>query len=415
MGPIVLFEDSSFPTLLPLLYWRSVFELRCGRKLLMDRVAQRFQRPIDGMWTRDWIADVVAERFQYRVNTAIEPETVLVNGRWLINDTPSIRTPPFVGRIDGEVAYIACDDGLARRLSAAAMLDHDALADAIDGVAHDEISGCMIRYAWDLVSRNAAMLESDWTGSDRGNEGQVDHLVVMRNPDQIHIGRGACVEAPAVLDARDGPIFIAENATVRGTAHICGPAYVGPGSVINPQAYIHGGTTIGSVCKIGGEIDTTIFAGYSNKQHTGFLGHAYLGSWINLGASTVNSDLKNTYGTVRAWVNGEPVDTGGQFFGAVIADHVKAGIGTRIPTGGSIGFAANLVTSRTLPHHVPSFTWLTDAGPDRGDAARLAETARIMMARRRVDMTPAEQTLFRNLPDIATRYERPIDTSVVQQ
>ncbi len=413
MGPIVLFEDSCFPSLLPLLYWRSVFELRCGRKLLMDRVAQRFQRPIDGMWTRDWIADVVAERFQYRVNTAIQPGTVLVNGRWLISDTPAIQKPPFVGRIDGEVAYIACDEGLADRLSASTMLDHDALADALNDVPQDEVTGHLIRYAWDLVNQNAAMLESDWAGSDRGNEGEVDHMVVMRNPDQIHIGRGARVEAPAVLDARDGPIFISDNATVRGSAHICGPAYIGPGAVINPHAYIHGGTTIGSVCKVGGEIDTTIFAGYSNKQHSGFLGHAYVGSWINLGASTVNSDLKNTYGTVRAWVNGQQVDTGGQFFGAAIGDHVKTGIGTRIPTGASIGFAANLVASRTLPPHVPSFTWLTDAAADRGDAQRLAETARIMMARRHVDMTPAEQTLFRNLPDIAARYERPIDPSAV--
>ena len=101
MGPIVLFEDSCFPSLLPLLYWRSVFELRCGRKLLMDRVAQRLQHPINGMWTRDWIADVVAERFQYRVNTAIGPGTVLVNGRLLIHDTPAIQNPPFVVRISG--------------------------------------------------------------------------------------------------------------------------------------------------------------------------------------------------------------------------------------------------------------------------------------------------------------------------
>ena len=411
MGPIVLFEDSGFASLLPLLYWRSVFELRCGRKLLMDRVAQRLQQPIAGMWTRDWIADVVAERFQYRVNAAIEPGTVLVNGRWLLPDAQPIRQPPFVGRIDGQVAFIACDDALARRLSAATMLDDQALGEVIDGVDQDETPGFLIRHAWDLVNRNSTMLESDWTGLDRGSEGEVDHLVVLRAPDQIHIGPAARIEAPAVLDARDGPIYVADNATVRGTAHVCGPAYIGTGSVINPQAYIHGGTTIGPVCKIGGEVDTTIVAGYSNKQHTGFLGHAYVGSWINLGASTVNSDLKNTYGTVRAWVNGEPVDTGEQLFGAVIADHVKTGIGTRIPTGGSIGFAANLVASRTLPHHVPSFTWLSDAGADRGDARRLAETARVMMARRNVDMTPAEQTLFGNLPAIAARYERPLDAS----
>jgi hypothetical protein len=159
------------------------------------------------------------------------------------------------------------------------------------------------------------------------------------------------------------------------------------------------------MCKIGGEIDACIIDGYSNKQHGGFLGHAYVGRWVNIGAGAENSDLKNTYSPVRSPVRGQDVDTGGLLFGGVIGDHAKLGINTSIPTGAVIGFAAMAATSRTLPKFVPSFAWLTDDGMAQGKPDRLLDVATRMMVRRKVDMTDAEVELFLDLGERCKQFE----------
>ena len=107
------------------------------------------------------------------------------------------------------------------------------------------------------------------------------------------------------------------------------------------------------VCKIGGEIEDSIFHGYSNKQHYGFIGHAYIGEWVNLGAGTSNSDLKDTYGTIKYKIGGTVIDSGEQFFGCVIGDNTKSSIGTLIYTGKKIGFAAHIYG--IITDDIPSF------------------------------------------------------------
>ncbi|MHC4093362.1 MAG: hypothetical protein ACYSVY_24340, partial [Planctomycetota bacterium] len=196
-----------------------------------------------------------------------------------------------------------------------------------------------------------------------------------------------------------------EGARICPHAYVAGPAYIGPGSTVNPQAYIHGGTSIGPICRVGGEIDGCIITGYSNKQHDGFLGHSYVGSWVNLGAGTVNSDLKNTYGPVRVSLNGRQVDTGLTFFGSIIADHVKTGIQQTLPTGAVIGFGSMAACSRILPKFVPSFSWLTDAGLTEAAANRMLATARKVMLRRDVTCSEAEATLFLEVVRRAQQYE----------
>ena len=203
----------------------------------------------------------------------------------------------------------------------------------------------------------------------------------------------------------EGPVVIDEGACVRQHACVCGPAYIGRGTVVHPHAFIHGGTSIGPVCKVGGEIDGCVFQGYSNKPHLGFLGHAYVANWVNIGADTNNSNLKNTYSTVSVPINGQEIDTGLTFFGCVIGDHVKMGIQQAISTGSVLGFAANVAGSRILPPFVRSFTWLTDRGPEEGDAERLARTAARAMERRQVSMTEAEQALFERLTGIVEYFE----------
>ena len=158
-----------------------------------------------------------------------------------------------------------------------------------------------------------------------------------------------------------------------------------------------GGNSLGPVCKVGGEVSGCVIDGYTNKQHAGYLGRAYVGSWCNLGAGTSNSDLKNTYGPVRVPIVGKEVDTGRVLFGAIVGDHAKLGINTVIPTGAVVGFSVMAASGRVLPKYIPSFGWFTDAGLGRGDPARLLDAATVMMARREVDMTDDEVELFLEL------------------
>jgi len=221
----------------------------------------------------------------------------------------------------------------------------------------------------------------------------------------IHVGAGSRIKPGAVLDAEEGPIYIGENATIHAGAVVQGPAYIGDGCTIQPGSSIRPGCSIGMVSKIGGELEATIFHGYSNKQHDGFLGHSYVGEWVNLGADTVGSDLKNTYGTIRVPINGRPSDSGQMFVGAFIGDHTKTAIGTKLPTGCVIGYACNIACSGFIPRFVPSFTWLTETGAQPNDPQRALKVARTVVARRNRQYSAAEEALFLAVNGEAARHE----------
>jgi UDP-N-acetylglucosamine diphosphorylase/glucosamine-1-phosphate N-acetyltransferase len=159
------------------------------------------------------------------------------------------------------------------------------------------------------------------------------------------------------------------------------------------------------VCKVGGEIEASIIHGYSNKQHDGFLGHSYLGEWINIAADCINSDLKNTYGEVTVPINGVETPSGETFVGLTMGDHSKSGVNLSFPTGAVVGFASNVFLSKLPPKFVPSFSWYTDADRSEYDAQRGVEVARRVMARRNRRMSPAEEQLFLHTERLARRIE----------
>ncbi len=405
MNRLVLFEDAAFANLLPLTYWRTVFDLRCGRSSLADRIARKLQRNPAGLWTRVWIADVAAERWNLPINQSLQAGDVLVNGRWLVESGCDIHDPPYVATCDDGIAYVACDEQLAQRLGPEDFLDRSRWPELVSGAPSGPTTGSLVEYSWDLVAATNRLLGTDWCDADAVIDGQVHASAVLVAQEHIRIETGATIHPCAVIDASGGPIVIERHATIHPHACICGPAHVGHDSVVHAHAHIHGGTSIGPVSKIGGEVDACVFQGFSNKAHAGFLGHAFVASWVNLGAGCTNSDLKNTYGTIRALVNGQEVDTGLMFFGCVIGDFVKTGIQQAVSTGSVIGFGANVATSSILPRYVGSFTWLTDSGFDEGDVVRLADTADIAMKRRDLCLSDAERTLFKKLPEIVAFFE----------
>ncbi len=270
---------------------------------------------------------------------------------------------------------------------------------ALGLAASAEVPARVVRYPWDLVRLTADEIAADAAaigrvGEIRGSVHPGAHLV---EPGRIAIGEGSTVAPGAVIDATAGPVLIGSRAAVMANAVVLGPAAVGDGSSVKVGAKIYGGTSIGPACKVGGEVEGSVFQSHTNKQHDGFLGHSYLASWVNIGAATDNSDLKNNYGSVRVEIGGEVVDTGLTFVGATIGDHTKTAIGTKLNTGTVIGVFCNVLATGFPPKNIPAFSW---GGPDGFvpyDVEKALDTARRVMARRGEKLTAAEEALIRSV------------------
>jgi UDP-N-acetylglucosamine diphosphorylase/glucosamine-1-phosphate N-acetyltransferase len=219
-------------------------------------------------------------------------------------------------------------------------------------------------------------------------------------PDQLLIDPTAQIDPFVVADTTRGPVVIEREAAVTAFTRLEGPCYIGPRTHVL-GAKVRGGTTLGPDCRIGGEVEASIVHGHTNKYHDGFLGHSYLGEWVNLGAGTHNSDLRNDYGEVTVRVCGRPVGTGLTKVGCFLGDHTKTGLGTLLNTGTSAGVFCNLLPSGTyLPKHVPSFcSWWNGSLADNADLPRLLRTAARVMDRRGAAFTEVHAALFRFLFD----------------
>jgi UDP-N-acetylglucosamine diphosphorylase/glucosamine-1-phosphate N-acetyltransferase len=206
-------------------------------------------------------------------------------------------------------------------------------------------------------------------------------------------GKGLAIHPTAkvypgvVLDCEAGAVVIDEHAVLRPACTVIGPAYIGAHSTVLDRAIVKGNTAIGPQCKVAGEVGGTIFHGFANKAHDGHLGDAWVGKWANLGAGTTNSNLLNTYGevTMRATPTGKMERTGQQFMGAIIGDHVKTAICTRIMTGTLIGTGAMIATSAAASGTVPAFAWCTDEGRQSFRLDKFVQIAKTVMSRRKVE------------------------------
>ncbi len=215
----------------------------------------------------------------------------------------------------------------------------------------------------------------------------------------------ARVHATAVIDESSGPVVIDEHAVLEPLSVVQGPAYIGQQTELRSFTHVRPNTVIGPHCRVGGEVSFSIFQGQSNKAHAGYLGHALVGQWVNLGAGTTCSNLKNTYGPVRVQLssNQSAEDSGRRFLGPIIGDHSRLAIGTLIRTGTVVGTGCMIAQpGRFTPQYVPSFTFLTDAGPQRYDLDKFLATARTVLDRRGITLDEAESNLLHHLLDIST-------------
>ena len=407
---LILFEnENTARNLYPITFLRPMFELRCGQTLLREKIERAAGRAVDGVFVRDEIAAAYAARSGRAVNDASllrGDDLLLVNARLLlIGDVELPAQGESAARAGDDIAWVRVSKQTAANLdtsSASAFVKQ-----AAEAVPCADADVRMISWPWELVLANSDAIRDDFARLGKtGVEGVMsDQAAVWGPEDRLYVAPGASIEPFVCFDTTDGPVIIEEDARINPFTRIEGPAVIGRKSVIF-GAKIREGSTIGPVCRVGGEVEEAIIHAYSNKYHDGFLGHAYVCEWVNLGALTTNSDLKNDYGTVEVCVHGQLMDTGSTKVGCCIGDHTKTSIGTLINTGTMVGMMSNIVGAGSiLPKVTPSFVLYAQGKFFRQGIKKLLGTARTAMGRRDMELLPEEEELIRYCMEV-TREER---------
>ncbi|MDQ2669972.1 MAG: hypothetical protein M3Y31_05010, partial [Gemmatimonadota bacterium] len=256
---------------------------------------------------------------------------------------------------------------------------------ADDGAGSAEpIEGLRLRGAFDLVTALEQLLPGDCAALLGASDPLPDGSLVFGDAARVAL-RGARPEPGVVYDVRNGPIILEEHVEVRYGTRLEGPLWVGPGTKLL-GGHLRG-SAFGPRCNVHGEVSTTVFVGYANKSHDGFVGHSVLGHWVNLGAGTTTSNLKNTYGEIRLEPAGDRIATGRMNLGTLFGDHAKTAIGTMLPTGAIVSAGANLFGAGAVPKLVAPFAW-GNGGGERLDEAGFLRIAERVMPRRDVTLTP---------------------------
>ncbi len=400
---ICIYEDDEVARLSPLCDLRPTCDILCGRLTLLEKLRRFYPTTEFNLWLRDELAEIAAENHpDCYVNKPVTNCRLWLSARAILDEPIS----PY-----GRNAVLLCDDyvvGFRIGAEHAKQLARNAVLRA--ELPEEQVRARLMQWPWDIIERNAAELRREL-----GNQNQKAATSTRRLPkgvtlvgprSKLHLAETAELWPGAVISTATGPVFVDRLAVIRPGSFVEGPCYIGPGTVID-GAQVRPGCSFGPQCRIGGEVESSVFQGYSNKHHSGFIGHSFVGEWVNLGALTTNSDLKNSYQPVSVFFDGKPIDSGLLKVGCFIGDHAKTAIGTLLNTGTRVGTFANWFESGLSPKEIPAFAWGTKA---RWPIAVAIENARQVMSRRGVKMSQAYERALRVLFQKQTRPNTPSGT-----
>lgn len=381
MSALYFYDDMRARQFEPFALTRPCSEMRAGTSLVRRR-----WESATGLKSKGFIGAPHLAHFEEGDAPAAVPESaeipagsVVVNSRCIV--ALDVRLEPFdLLMCDGLAGAVR----LARAVPAAKFADGSLDLGTIQtSLGGRRVEGRWMSDVWDFIATLGDQLAEDIPRRAKSLTMAAPELTVYGRG-EIFVEEGAEIGPSVVFDVSSGPILVRRGAVVSPFSHLVGPLYVGS------QAQVLGdrvaSSSIGDVCKVRGELSNSVFVGHSNKGHAGFVGHSYLGRWVNLGALTTTSNLKNTYGSVQLWTRAGMRNTGQQFLGTLFGDHAKTGIGTMLSTGTVLGAGANVFGGTMPPKAVPPFAWGDSEPYDTFDLTRFLEVAERAMARRHVKL-----------------------------
>lgn len=400
---LLIFEDNLTLNFHPITLTRPVFDLMLGTKTLLNAILDEVKPEHYSLLVSEYLSPITKRR---HANADVNPEkvegdVVFINSLLRLDNQELkkllMKENHFVAFSNNSLAIAKVGSKLAREVLIPPGSMAKTFSNKFKGYA-DEFKlddSFLIRYPWHLIELNPEAIIKQSSNLKRISDLGENCIVLGPNSGLI-VEEGVEIEGPVFFDTRNGPIHICSKAKILPFSRIKGPSYIGKDSIISSAIVEE--STIGDSVKIGGQVDRSIFAGYSNKAHEGFIGHSYIGEWVNIGAITTNSDLKNTYGTVKMMIRGERIDSGMIKVGSFIADNVKTSIGTFIYTGKRIGVASQV--HGYVFEDVPSFTIYAKSMGYRLFEVNLEsaiDTQKRMMERRGVEQTKEDVDLLRKV------------------
>jgi len=395
---LIVFEDDQSAGFYPMSETHPIFDLLVGCHNIVERLRLYFRPVAFSIICRRDLADIARLQHGDLTVNAIKPnryDTIVINSSL----KPDIAVFQELASAKQDILFF--DDGilLGGKLSAGSLKRLDdwllSLPENPSLIEFEFRQKSWARYAnlWEMISDNGRIIEFDF----HLLRSQKARLAAFAVKGKTMVHKKARIAKGAFLDTEGGPIIIDDGAYVEPRSLIQGPAYIGRHTRVM-AGMVREGCSIGPVCKVGGEIEESIILGYSNKCHEGFIGHSYIGEWVNLGALTTNSDLKNNYTSVRAVVRGKEFDTGLIKVGSLIGDHTKTGIGTLFNTGIVIGFCCNLFGGGLFTQkEIAPFTWGTPKSMIKFELDKAIQIAKMAMSRRNVEFTEVHEKLFEML------------------
>jgi len=373
----VLYDDTTARGFAPFALTRPAGELRAGAALIRERWVRALSATATGFIGAPHLRDFAEFEAPRALSGSVPANTWVVNARF----APTLAEL----NLPSEVRTLTCDGLVAavrpeQSVEVARLTDGTLALEAFATGTAAPVAGWWLHAAWDLVGHLPTMLLADTTAlippvADAGG-------MTVVGAHAAHVEPGAQIEPMVIADTTAGAVLVRAGAHIQAFTRLVGPC------VIGEESTVMGGRiascSIGPKVKVCGEMSVTIMIGHANKGHDGFVGHSVIGRWANFGAGTITSNLKNSYGEVTMWANGEQRRTGLQFLGSLVGDHAKTGIGTRLSTGSVLGAGSNVFGTRMPPKVVLPFAWGDGEPWETFDLPRFLTVAARVMARRGV-------------------------------
>lgn len=411
---ILIYEDNKYSNLYPLSLLRGVYDIRIGANTIKERIENITEKKIEiQLHCRKVLNNHLHEVHKNKVNEFDKDDCLMLNGRVIFSKNSlkylisgKEKNTYYVYKNCIVAAYVSKDKSARVREIIGGSDDLSVSDDLFSKlqldkkVLKDNFEAYIINYPWDILKyiiHGGLNEDFNYISVKDGKFLKLKSNDNFINHKKIFISKSVKMNSNTVLDATDGSIVISDNVKIEPFCYIKGPVFIGRNTLIKSGTKIYGPAVIGEYSKVTGEIAESVFHSYVNKQHDGFIGHSYICPFVNLGADTVTSDLKNNYSGIKIKVNGQEVDTGMQFLGSILGDHTKTSINTMLNTGTVTGIFANIFGGGFPDKSIGSFTWYDSAkNPVKYNFEKAIATAKIVMERRGVILSKNYEELVKN-------------------